>query len=309
MDSDTTQELGLEQKTFLSHPAYSHGDGGYQAYKVLIKRIAERLVEDDVKKIIHFCDLPSTLNSADSLDILTRLEKKGQFSHANIDPLKGLLQNIDRCDLVNQLVDPFSRMQHMYRRQSTQSLPPGNLSRYSASCETPYPTANGNVERSLPHTKSQRNRTWTPGYLSRQSSRPNLSSVTEDVFLPLPTDVAPLGLPQPRATSLIRTPSHTVLQGYHHREEQECASGSQMSLSLSVQFPSQTYLTGNSSLHETTYMPAQRSELALHHRPSVISMLPPNNSALALRQPAEIPATPFTSCAGELIKYICDAHA
>jgi len=302
MDSDTTQELGLEQNTFLSHPPYSHRDGVYQAYKVLIKQIAERLVEDDVKKIIHFCDLPSTLNPADSLGALTRLEKRGQFSHANIDPLKGLLQNIDRCDLVNQFVDPFSRMQRR-KRQSTQSLPPGNLSGYSASCETPYPTANGNVERSLPHTKSQRNRTWTPGYPSRQSSRPNLSSVTEDMFLPLPTDVAPPGLPQPRPTSLIRTPSHTVLPGYHHREEPECASGSQMSLSLSVQFPSQTHLTGNSSLHETTYMPAERSELALHHNPSVIPMLPPNNSALALHQPAEISATPFTSCAstsGEL---------
>lgn len=291
MAFESRQELVLDN-TFSSHPLYSHRDARYQAYKVLIKQVAERLVEEDLKKIIHFCDLPSTTNSSDSLGILTLLEKKGQFSYTNVDPLKDLLRNSDRYDLVSQFVDPFSRTRH----RSTYSLPPGNLGGYSTAYEAPYPTANGNVETSWPYNRGQRYRTWTPGSFSRPSSRPNLSSVTEGVFLPQPTDALPPGLTQPRAASFLHTSSHAVFQGHHHREEQEFPSSSQMSLSLSAQFPSQSLLAGNSSMHETTGMPAECSELALHHQSSGLSMLPPNNSAQSLPQPAEMSAAQFASC-------------
>ena len=248
MDSDVTQEPVPPKDTFFSDPVYSHRDV-YLAYKVLIKQIAERLVEDDLRKIRHFCDLPSTVSSTDSLDILTQLEKKGQFSYANVDPLKDLLQNIDRCDLVNQFVDPF-KLHHsssmvVNEKPTTQSLPLGSLNGYSTLYETAYPTANGSEEKSWPHAtypRNYRHRSWTPGYSSRPSSRPNLSSVTEDIFLPPPTDVAPVGLPQPRADSSAGVP-HSPTQYAHreYRQQQQCTGDVETSLSSSLFRTRSTY--------------------------------------------------------------------
>lgn len=256
MDSDVTQEPVPPKDTFFSDPVYSHRDV-YLAYKVLIKQIAERLVEEDLKKIRHFCDLPPTANSTDSLEILTQLEKKGQFSYANVDPLKDLLQNIDRCDLVNQFVDPFklrysSSVVVDEKPTGTQSLPLGSLSGYSALYDTACPSANGSEEKSWPYAtypSNHRHRSLTPGYSSRLSSRPNLSCVTEDVFLLPPTDAIPPGLPHPRAASSAGVSSYSPTEYAHreHRQHQQCTAGLDMSLSSSIFRTGSTYCSSTTS--------------------------------------------------------------
>ena len=82
----------------------------YAAYKNVVVRIAEDLSPEDAGTIRYTQDLPSDPSSSRlALDTLACLERKGEFSCYNIEPLEAILSSASRHDLVTKHIDPFKR--------------------------------------------------------------------------------------------------------------------------------------------------------------------------------------------------------
>ena len=75
-------------------------------FRKLLSALAEQLQPEDIRKCSFLKSLPNG-RTATALETLDYLMKKGTFSHSNVDPLVQLLQDINRCDLVTDLVDPY----------------------------------------------------------------------------------------------------------------------------------------------------------------------------------------------------------
>ena len=110
-----------------THPEYSYSslasDAGYgsgpagglgsptvarEAFKVMLKDIANQLSADDVEKLMFFCGN----NGGDSakksaLDLLGEMMRRGKYSHRCVDGLEKHLRHIDRCDLITDYLEPF----------------------------------------------------------------------------------------------------------------------------------------------------------------------------------------------------------
>ena len=78
------------------------------AFRRLITGIASFLQPEDVTSCLFLHKLPRD-RAASPLDTLELLMKRGVFSHSNVEPLAGLLQDINRCDLVTDHVEPFRK--------------------------------------------------------------------------------------------------------------------------------------------------------------------------------------------------------
>ena len=72
------------------------------ALRTVLKWIADSLSSEDVEAIAYINSLSVPADQRTALGVLRELEKKGVFSHDNIDPLVRQLTNINRCDIINR---------------------------------------------------------------------------------------------------------------------------------------------------------------------------------------------------------------
>ena len=75
-------------------------------FRKLITDISEHLLPGEVAKCMFLRKVPKE-RAASALQTLDYLMQGGEFSHSNVEPLTKLLQDINRHDLVNELVQPF----------------------------------------------------------------------------------------------------------------------------------------------------------------------------------------------------------
>lgn len=81
-------------------------------FKRLVKNVANELNSNDMPNLTYMCDEHQTSCKGEgipALDVLCKQQQKGRFAHDNIEPLEGLLEDIDRCDLVKKHVEPYKR--------------------------------------------------------------------------------------------------------------------------------------------------------------------------------------------------------
>lgn len=69
----------------------------------MLMHISEQLTPDNAHSLAYINVLPSLPDNSPHkpLDVLMELEKKGVFSHENVDPLVTLLTDIHRVDIIN----------------------------------------------------------------------------------------------------------------------------------------------------------------------------------------------------------------
>ena len=72
------------------------------ALQTVLKWIADSLSSEDVEAIAYINKLPGPADQRTALGVLRELEKKGLFSHNNIDPLVRELANINRYDIIKR---------------------------------------------------------------------------------------------------------------------------------------------------------------------------------------------------------------
>lgn len=90
----------------------SHGvsAGRQNAFKVLVKDIANNLSSEDLEKLSFFCGVSlgeGEKRPKSALDLLWDMLRKGKFSHTSPEGMEKLLRDIDRCDLITTHLDPF----------------------------------------------------------------------------------------------------------------------------------------------------------------------------------------------------------
>ena len=88
----------------------------------MLTHISEHLTQDNAQRLAYINGLPSPSNSTHhkQLDVLTELEKRGVFSHKNIDPLIDLLTDLHRADIINscQIREFKEWVENVYRYKS-----------------------------------------------------------------------------------------------------------------------------------------------------------------------------------------------
>ena len=70
----------------------------------MLTHISELLTADNASSLayINGLPIPSSGNTPHKpLDVLMALEKRGVFSHENVEPLIGLLTDLHRVDIIN----------------------------------------------------------------------------------------------------------------------------------------------------------------------------------------------------------------
>lgn len=80
------------------------------AFKVVVKDIANQLSSEDMVKLRFFCggSLEEGENKHRSaLDLLWDMLRKGKFSHTNPEGMEKLLRDIDRCDLITMHLEGY----------------------------------------------------------------------------------------------------------------------------------------------------------------------------------------------------------
>ena len=80
-------------------------DSRLPAFRKLVSDISEHLSQDEVAKFSFIQHVPD--KNASALAAFNYLLRKGVFSHNNVEPLATILKNIDRHDLLTQLVEPY----------------------------------------------------------------------------------------------------------------------------------------------------------------------------------------------------------
>ena len=79
-----------------------------EAFKVMLKDIADHLSADDMKKLSFFCG--NSLEEREKkqpLDLLWDMLRRGKFSFSSLDNLEKYLRRIDRCDLITDYLESF----------------------------------------------------------------------------------------------------------------------------------------------------------------------------------------------------------
>jgi len=79
-----------------------------EAFKVMLKDIADHLSADDMKKLSFFCG--NSLEEREKkqpLDLLWDMLRRGKFSFSSLDNLEKYLRHIDRCDLITDYLESF----------------------------------------------------------------------------------------------------------------------------------------------------------------------------------------------------------
>ena len=76
------------------------------AFRKLITKLSEHLQPEDVKKCAFIRTLPKD-RTPTALGTLEYLMQVGEFSYTNVEPLIDLLKDVDRHDLVSDLVEPY----------------------------------------------------------------------------------------------------------------------------------------------------------------------------------------------------------
>ena len=80
------------------------------ALRTVLKWIADSLSAEDVKAIAYIYNLPCTAGQRTAFGVLGELEKRGTFSHNNVEPLIRLLSDINRHDIIkNAWMEDFKR--------------------------------------------------------------------------------------------------------------------------------------------------------------------------------------------------------
>ena len=87
--------------------AQSSTEGRQPAFRKLLSDISAHLRPEEVSRIVFIHKLPAERTPM-ALDTLRYLMEIGAFSHANVNPLVDLLKNVNRHDLVSDLVDPYT---------------------------------------------------------------------------------------------------------------------------------------------------------------------------------------------------------
>ena len=69
----------------------------------MLTHISELFTPDNVSSLAYINGLPSQSGNTPHkpLDVLVELEKRGVFSHENVEPLIGLLMDLHRVDIIN----------------------------------------------------------------------------------------------------------------------------------------------------------------------------------------------------------------
>ena len=88
-------------------------DAGYE-YRAFLLQIAEKLSQEDKKKIVFLEEMSTDLDSKPSPAVLTQLEMRGKLSASKPDDLVKLLKKIDRIDLARK-VKEFVKQQRKGR--------------------------------------------------------------------------------------------------------------------------------------------------------------------------------------------------
>ena len=81
------------------------------AFRKLISEISDRLQPDEVDKCWFLRNVPRDRAST-ALGTLGYLLQVGKFSHSNVEPLAKLLRDINRHDLVEDMVESYRREYH-----------------------------------------------------------------------------------------------------------------------------------------------------------------------------------------------------
>ena len=69
----------------------------------MLMHISEQLTPDNAQSLAYINALPPLTDNTPHkpLDVLMELEKRGMFSHENVDPLISLLTDLHRVDIIN----------------------------------------------------------------------------------------------------------------------------------------------------------------------------------------------------------------
>ena len=96
-----------------------HADTPHE-FRVMLNKVADKLDEDNVFSLAFIHELPKD-KQRQPLSCFEHLQKIGIFSWKDTDPLKKLLQDINRYDLVTTLVEEYETL----RQQNMQHRPVG----------------------------------------------------------------------------------------------------------------------------------------------------------------------------------------
>lgn len=97
--------LGSPQREVYQHD--NHSD-----FKRLVVQLAGALDDEESRgkiRYLHKDKLGHGGEAMKALEILERLEEKGVFSARKVQPLEVLLRDMDRCELIESLLEPYRK--------------------------------------------------------------------------------------------------------------------------------------------------------------------------------------------------------
>lgn len=92
-----------------SPPSPASGPACYRAWKTLIPNIASELAPASVASIRYTTNCPPAAANEEAVDVLWRLEMRGEFSYCNVEPLDRLLRGVNRHDLADRYLGEYRR--------------------------------------------------------------------------------------------------------------------------------------------------------------------------------------------------------
>lgn len=98
-------------------------DDVIRSYRIMLTNVADRLDEENIGKLSYISNLPSQVTHKRALEVLSHLDRRGEYSWSSIEPLKNLLKEIGRHDLANSLLVKYEHLFMQYQLASQQSDP------------------------------------------------------------------------------------------------------------------------------------------------------------------------------------------
>ena len=98
-----------------------------ESFRVVLKNIACEIVDPKEVQNLRFLGLGDADRSGaeSALEVFQLMLKKGKFSFTNVEPLKNVLEDVDRCDLVSRYLEGYCSRQRYWNYAANQQQTAG----------------------------------------------------------------------------------------------------------------------------------------------------------------------------------------
>jgi hypothetical protein len=96
----------------------SEPDPREDAFRLLLTNIANEIIDPKELETLRFLAGEDRPEVKSALNVFQLMLRKGKFSSANVQPLKKILEGIERCDLVSGILENYIHRQHYWDAQT-----------------------------------------------------------------------------------------------------------------------------------------------------------------------------------------------